>query len=370
MSATPPLSIEFGEDFIRAIDASLATKRTYRAALQRLARFLVGGRKQTTPVPLSKLKRDTLMDFRQWLADEAQHSGQGRRADPASATLGYNTRTIRSTLVAVKRFLKWLEVNRKLPGDLSTRDMQAVLENAKGARRAHYRPKPVREAVPLIVQYYANLPTPALENDRSIRKALTIQRNRAITRTLFSAGLRAHELASLKRGDWESEYAVVRVMGKGEKPRTVGVDAETQTALARYLAARDEYSGASRFPAREPLFARHDPAARAGILQPITTKSVWQIVSAAAEGLKAQGYQIADSISPHDFRRYIATSMLSEGMKLELVQDFLGHASPETTRVVYAHTWDEALEDAVATYRPTLTDALTRARRKVKGSSE
>jgi hydrogenase large subunit len=72
------------------------------------------------------------------------------------------------------------------------------------------------------------------------------------------------------------------------------------------------------------------------------------------------------SISPHDFRRYIATYLLSEGMRLEVVQQFLGHASPETTRKAYAMTWDEVMDDQVATYRPALSEAAERAHGKVK----
>ena len=93
---------------------------------------------------------------------------------------------------------------------------------------------------------------------------------------------------------------------------------------------------------------------------------MWQVISQAVEGLKREGYQIDDAISPHDFRRYIATAMLSEGMRLEQVQSFLGHESPETTRIVYAQTRDETLVDAVATYRPTLPDAVARANRQIK----
>ena len=79
----------------------------------------------------------------------------------------------------------------------------------------------------------------------------------------------------------------------------------------------------------------------------ITTKTVWQVVSVAAKALG-----LMEHVSPHDFRRYIATAMLSEGMPLESVQMFLGHESIVTTRTVYAHTWTEVLDDQVKTYRP------------------
>jgi len=94
-------------------------------------------------------------------------------------------------------------------------------------------------------------------------------------------------------------------------------------------------------------------------MTPITTKTVWQVVSQAARALGLE-----TKISPHDFRRYIATAMLSEGMPLESVQSFLGHESIITTRTVYAHTRIEVLEDQVKTYRPSPAQALQRSQRK------
>jgi integrase len=43
--------------------------------------------------------------------------------------------------------------------------------------------------------------------------------------------------------------------------------------------------------------------------------------------------------------------------RLESVQAFLGHESIVTTRTVYARTWNEVLEDHVATYRPSPAEA-------------
>ena len=106
---------------------------------------------------------------------------------------------------------------------------------------------------------------------------------------------------------------------------------------------------------RDPLFIRHDRDP----IAPITTKTVWQVVNQAA---RAMGLET--SISPHDFRRFIATSLLSEGMPLDSVQAFLGPEPIVTTRTVYAHTWNEVLEDQVKTYRPTPSQAARRARKK------
>jgi integrase len=142
------------------------------------------------------------------------------------------------------------------------------------------------------------------------------------------------------------------------------MDTEAQAAIQAYLKARDEERNTVLDKSGEPLFIRHDRVPQK--LHPITIKTVWKVVMDAVKGLKAAGFRLPASISPHDFRRYIATYLLSEGMRLEVVQQFLGHASPETTRKAYAMTWDEVMDDQVATYRPALSEAAERAHGKVK----
>jgi integrase len=71
---------------------------------------------------------------------------------------------------------------------------------------------------------------------------------------------------------------------------------------------------------------------------------------------KAQG--LSAITSPHSFRHYRATQLLNEGMPLESVQAYLGHASPATTRVVYAHTKTAVLKDQLRTYGLAPKDAL------------
>ncbi|WP_230420824.1 tyrosine-type recombinase/integrase [Actinomadura soli] len=47
----------------------------------------------------------------------------------------------------------------------------------------------------------------------------------------------------------------------------------------------------------------------------------------------AAGIDHADQLSPHSLRHSIATLLLDRGHPLHIVQDFLGHADPRTTRV-------------------------------------
>jgi site-specific recombinase XerD len=63
-------------------------------------------------------------------------------------------------------------------------------------------------------------------------------------------------------------------------------------------------------------------------------------------------------VSPHAFRHFRATQLLNEGMPLESVQAYLGHASPSTTRIVYAHTKKDVLRDQLNTYGLSTREAL------------
>jgi len=58
---------------------------------------------------------------------------------------------------------------------------------------------------------------------------------------------------------------------------------------------------------------------------------------------------------PHDFRHAKASLLLNRGAKLEEVQDILGHASPETTKV-YAHYTVSRLREAFDVYSRTMDE--------------
>jgi site-specific recombinase XerD len=343
----------YAEKFLSTIDVASKTELTYRWALSAFAEFIAGGQTKLPDlsasgvVPLHLLQEDSLAKFRHWMRQERR----------------YSRRTEGTYLAGAVRFVEWLDANLLLPANLTSSRMRLVLKDARGRRRVGYKTQPIKESVPLLIEYYDQLPLPGPKTPRGRRQRLSILRNRAIMHTLFATGLRAQELASLRRSDCrDGEADKIVITGKGEKERVVMLNPEAQSAIRTYLLARDEYrqQTESRQAAGslDPLFVRHDRDQVAAI----TTKTVWQVVSQAARVL---GLETA--VSPHDFRRYIATTLLSEGMPLESVQAFLGHESIVTTRTVYAHTWSEVLEDQVKTYRPSPVQALRRARKKQSG---
>ena len=331
------------DDFMSQIDVAPKTEATYRYGLQAFAEFLAQqSNNRAATVSTDHLAADSLTQFRHWMRHVRRLS---RRSE--------NT-----YLAAAIRYVEWLDANDYMQGDITSSRLKLNLRNSRGRRRVGYKTQPIKEAVPLVLQFYEQTALPDASTPRGRRKRLTVMRNRAIVHTLLGTGLRAQELASLRRSDCADGNAdQMLITGKGEKERLVVLNAEAKGAIRAYLAARDaDRSQAPKRPtlptADEPLFVRHDRDQ----LTTMSTKTVWQVVSQAARQLG-----LSTRISPHDFRRYIATTLLSEGMPLESVQAFLGHESIVTTRTVYAHTRNEVLDDQLKSYRPTFADLLARA---------
>ena len=57
--------------------------------------------------------------------------------------------------------------------------------------------------------------------------------------------------------------------------------------------------------------------------------------------------------TPHSFRHLKASTLLNRGASLSEVQDVLGHASPTTTKAIYAHYTPKFLRGAVEKYSAT-----------------
>src|SRR5262249_29590429 len=136
-----------------------------------------------------------------------------------------------------------------------------------------YRTPRIDRRVPLIVLYADSQPAPPADRDPAGH--LTVLRDRALLRVLFSSGMRREEVARLDRHDledgWQSEALST---GKGDKERVVFLDAEALEAVRRYVAARaDSYS---------PLFLRHDRArgapGPAGVRYRLSAQSIWSVV--------------------------------------------------------------------------------------------
>jgi site-specific recombinase XerD len=237
-------------------------------------------------------------------------------------------------LASLRRLLQWLDANDKLPTGFNRAKAEAKLKVSRGEARSGYRHRAADPDLPRIITYYDEQPMPDEDQRESGTKRLELLRSRAIMHTLYASAGRVSEIASLTRGQVaDGRASEILVTGKGNKQRMLFLTPEAQSAIRAYCNARND-----PYPA---LFISHRKAKG----QALSRMSIWRAVKQAAHALG-----LSKITSPHSFRHYRATQLLNEGMPLESVQAYLGHASPETTRIVYAHTKTAVLRDQLNTF--------------------
>jgi len=243
----------------------------------------------------------------------------------------------RTTAIAyaseVRAFFRFLDRRRWLHPDLSYERIKDGLRELVG--RQYYKTPRVDDAVALVVTYVKSLPLPP-PGEKNSQARLQLLRDRALLTTLYATGMRREELSRLNRTDvQDGRSAEAIITGKGDKERVVFFDEDSLAAIRAYLAERsDTYL---------PLFIRHDdgrgrPGPR-GERWRLSPQSVWAIV-------KKYGKLAGVTVTTHHLRHLKARIMLNAGAKLSEVQDILGHASPETTKKIYAQYTTSHLRDA------------------------
>jgi site-specific recombinase XerD len=311
------------------------TAATYQFGLTCLAEFISDTHYIPPPPPYSalKLRDDVLLKFQQWLAK--------RRYAPASQE---------NYISAVKRFLIWLDANDKLPAGFQVGKAVNRLKAARGTHRVAKAGREPDPGVPRIVTFYDEVPLPSPDEKNGQRKRLEILRARAIVHTLYASAGRVSEVASLTREMvLDGHKAEVRITGKGNKDRLLLLTKEAQQAITAYCRERD-HASADNYPG---LFISHgrDPGKSLG------RGTLWAIVKRAARALG-----LFKTTSPHAFRHYRAQQLLHEGMDLDVLQAYLGHADISTTRRIYApYTAVEKVRDQLETFGRSAREAADEA---------
>lgn len=151
-------------------------------------------------------------------------------------------------------------------------------------------------------------------------------RDRAILSVLLFHGLRRAELCSLRVGDIESRRGVLhfKVQGKGDKIRFVPAHPHSMQCITEYLekSERGDLAG-------QPLFVR----VKGGIDQQKTALTGHAIFKDVVQRYARQLGLAPRSVCVHGLRATAATNALDHNAGIEKVQDWLGHASIQTTRL-------------------------------------
>lgn len=154
-------------------------------------------------------------------------------------------------------------------------------------------------------------------------------RDLLVLELLYATGVRVSELCALDVSDIDHGRRTLRVLGKGNRERTVVYGVPAERALRRWLdGARAELVR----PTSPPALLL---GARGGRLDPRVARSVVNQATAALPG--------RPELSPHGLRHSAATHLLVGGADIRSVQELLGHATLSTTQL-YTHVTVERLK--------------------------
>ena len=168
-----------------------------------------------------------------------------------------------------------------------------------------------------------------------IRNACQDAREKAMVDFLYSTGVRVSEFcnARIDHIDWEHKTVLIE-HGKGDVTRLTYLNPEAEVSLRSYLASRTDDSPF--------IFAR----SRGKSVAPLNEKTVQNAVERI---VRSSGRSFSVRITPHVFRHTIATVLLRNGMPVEQVQRFLGHAKIDTT-LIYAEIRDDDVRRSHSLY--------------------
>ena len=249
-----------------------------------------------------------LSHIRSWLANQQVKGG-------ARTTLSRRA-------VSIRLFTKWATKKGYL-----AKDVGATLATPKGAR-----------TLPDVLNVAdAGLAMDALATRVAEEDGPLSKRDCAMVEVLYASGARVSELCGLDLQDIDYERNTIRVIGKGNKERTIPLGNPAMRALDAWLKeGRPSLAG--------------DKSDRAVFLgargKRIDQRAVRTVVYHALEALEG-----AVKLGPHALRHSAATHLLEGGADLRTVQEILGHASLATTQI-YTHVSTERLQKAFKQAHP------------------
>ena len=255
------------DDLLDAYLSALAIEGRSKKTIERY-RYLISRMMDAVRTPTRKI---TVYHLRKYLADEKAR--------------GISDRTLESTRQVFSAYFNWLQRERLI-------DQNPV--GNLGVIKYQKKEKDVYSEVDI-------------ERMKFGCKSL---RDRAIVTFLQATGCRISEMVGLNRDDVDLQSLECKVLGKGNKERTVFLDQVAAATLQAYLATRTD-----ELPA---LFVGKGTER----LHPGGVRKMLCDLGASAH---------VSHVHPHKFRRTTATNLIRHGMPIQEVAAILGHDKLDTT---------------------------------------
>ncbi|RRR33259.1 tyrosine recombinase XerC [Schaalia georgiae] len=290
---------QWGAHLRHSRGASAHTVRAYTADLAAFLAFT--GTDPADPGAASAL---TLRAARAWLAD--------------SVARGAARSTVSRHVAALRNFSAWAHREGLAPTDAA-----AALASARADQR-----------LPRVVDQDEAAALLECARSRASADDPVSVRDWAILELIYATGIRVSEACSLTTSSVDPAALTVRVVGKGDKERTVPFGVPARDALDQWtVRARPSLAVGT-----DALFV----GAKGGPIDPRVVRAMIHRMCARA-GVR--------DIAPHGLRHSAATHLLQGGADLRAVQEILGHSSLATTQR-YTHVDTGRLSDVYRRAHP------------------
>jgi site-specific recombinase XerD len=227
-----------------------------------------------------------------------------------------NARTLARRFVSVKRFFRYLTVQRHI---LENNPMDELDSQRTGKTLPKYLTlEDCHELLQAVI---------SRDEENPFR-----ERDFCILILFLNCGMRLSELVGLNVTDLRKDLTVC-IHGKGNKERTVYLNEACLSALEHYLKVRPQ--DRVKAPDRDALFISRNN-------RRINQRSVQLMLDKYLEksGLNGQGYSI------HKLRHTAATLMYQNDVDVLQLKEILGHENLSTTQI-YTHVIDQQLRAAM-----------------------
>lgn len=208
--------------------------------------------------------------------------------------------TLATEIFKLKSFFGWLHAEEYIP-----KNPMIKIESPKIKKR-------LRKAL-------------SVEQMEILRDACVTLREKAILEFFYATGCRLSEVRNISINELNYNDLSVRVIGKGDKERTVYFTAKTKLHLMKYLSSRKDDNEALFVTSKNPI-------------QRLGNRSLQEEIKRIA---KRSGLE--ENIFPHLIRHTTATVMRDHGAEIATIQMILGHSDPATTQI-YAETDDSFIQ--------------------------
>ncbi len=155
----------------------------------------------------------------------------------------------------------------------------------------------------------------------------------AVVAVLLATGARRSEMLAMNLDSLEGRPGeqVIRVVGKGAKPRTIPVESGLDEVLGRYLESRKaRFSGWKPKPT-DPLFVSPSDAKRTSGGTRMNARQLHYMLDQSLRAAGLSGRRAKGAMA-HAFRHTYGTTLAADGAPVAAIRKLMGHSSINTSQ--------------------------------------